>query len=62
MLRKLICSRGNDINNDFLGFITTLTGKDLSIDVQRFVVNRNVGSVQVALVKSCKQVKKANKS
>ena len=63
----MICSRGNDINNYFSGFITTLTAKDLSIDVQWFVVNRDglnvssVCSVQVALVKSCKQVKKANK-
>ena len=62
----MICSRGNDINNYFFGFITTRTAKDLSIDVQWFVVNpnglkaSNVCNVQVALVKSCKQVKKAN--
>ena len=36
-----ICSRGNDINNYFFGLITTLTAKDLSIDVQWFVVNPN---------------------
>ena len=62
----MICSRGNDINNYLFGFITTLTARDWSIDVQWFVVNpnglkaSNVCSVQVALVKSCKQVKKAN--
>ena len=57
---NMMCSLGNDINNYFFGFITNLTAKDLSIDVQWFVVNpnglkeSNVCSVQVALVKSFK--------
>ena len=37
----MICSRGNDINNYFFDFITTFKAKDLSIDVQWFVVNPN---------------------
>ena len=62
----MICSRGNDNNNNyFFGFITTLTANNLSIGVQWLVVNpnclkaSNVCTVQVALVKSCKQVKKS---
>ena len=68
----MICSRGNDINNYSFGFIITLTAKDLSINVQWFVVNpnglkaSNICSVQVALVshanKLKKQIKVENKS